>query len=486
MATRTAPTHALPLIAIIRVSATRGREGDSFISTELQLDGVRSWVDDHPEYELPERFVIEELDVSGARPLARRPGLRRAVELVEAGEAAGIIGVRLNRLARSPEVYGEVKRRVLAAGGVVVAVDEGGIRSDEPEVDLQDDISQGFARYEVSRARKVFRLARARAVMRGIATFPAPAGYDRIQAPGDKRGPVGRLVPNGDAAAILEAFRLRATGASYNTIAEYLTEARVRTRPGKQGTFTKGWSRSGVTHLLRNRVYLGELAAEGAVNPSAHDPIVDKAAFAAAQRPVRARPTRESRHPFLLTRVTRCAGCGAALVGVMAHPRGLDRKAYAIYRCQTRGCTDQASITAAKLEPYVVERLLALLATIPAEATVAADDGGELARLDARRAELEREVEAWRTMPVADLDPAFYAQGLADRLAPLDAVLAQLGRLRAAPETADVLHARIPDDWDGLSVPERREIVRAAIETITVLKAGAAVPLEQRVRIVFR
>jgi hypothetical protein len=86
---------------------------------------------------------------------------------------------------------------VLAAGGVVVAVDEGGIRSDEPEVDLQDDISQGFARYEVARARKVFRLARARAVRRGVATFPAPAGY--------ARDPVGRLVPNADANAIREA-----------------------------------------------------------------------------------------------------------------------------------------------------------------------------------------------------------------------------------------------------------------------------------------
>jgi DNA invertase Pin-like site-specific DNA recombinase len=53
---------------------------------------------------LPSQFVIEELDVSGAKPLARRPGLRRAVEMVEAGEAVGIIGVRLNRLARSPEV----------------------------------------------------------------------------------------------------------------------------------------------------------------------------------------------------------------------------------------------------------------------------------------------------------------------------------------------------------------------------------------------
>jgi DNA invertase Pin-like site-specific DNA recombinase len=484
MATTTA---AAPLVAIIRVSATRGRGGDSLISTELQLDGVRSWIEAHPEYELPERFVIEELDVSGAKPLARRPGLRRAVEMVEAGEAAGIIGVRLNRLARSPEVYGEVKRRVLAAGGVVVAVDEGGIRSDEPEVDLQDDISQGFARYEVARARKVFRLARARAVGRGVATFPAPAGYDRIQTGTDARGPEGRLVPNSDADAIREAFRMRAAGASYNAIAGYLTAARVHTRPGKQGAFTKGWSRSGVTHLLRNRVYLGELKAEGAVNPDAHGAIVDRPTFTAAQRPIQVRPTRESRHPFLLTKVTRCAGCGAALVGVMAHPHGSGRKAYAIYRCQTRGCPEQASVTASKLEAYVTDRLLALLGTIPTEATVANDDGGELARLEERRGELEREVDAWRVLPVADLDPTFYAQGLADRLAPLEAVLAELGRLRAKPDAEGVLlHARIPDDWDSLEVAEKREIARAAIEKVTVLKAGAAVPLDQRVRIVFR
>ena len=51
---------------------------------------------------------------------------------------------------------------------------------------------------------------------------------------------------------------------------------------------------------------------------------------------------------------------------------------------------------------------------------------------------------------------------------------------------AGVLHASVPDDWDSLDVAERREIVRAAIERITVLKAGAAVPLEQRVRITFR
>jgi hypothetical protein len=231
--------------------AKRGREGDNLISTEWQLEGVRSWIEAHDEYELPDRLVIEELDVSGARPLARRPGLRRARRT-----RRGRRGRRHHRRpAEPPRPLARGVRRGEAPCARRRRRRGRGVRSDEPEVDLQDDISQGFARYEVARARKVFRLARARAVRRGVATFPAPAGYDRI--PKERaidEMPEGRLVPNADAPAILEAFRMRAAGASHNAIAEFLTAERGRTRPGREGDFTKGWSRSGVTHLLRNRV----------------------------------------------------------------------------------------------------------------------------------------------------------------------------------------------------------------------------------------
>ena len=82
---------------------------------------------------------------------------------------------------------------------------------------------------------------------------------------------------------------------------------------------------------------------------------------------------------------------------------------------------------------------------------------------------------------------AVRGESLADRLAPLEEVLAELGRIRAEPDSEGVrLHARIPDDWDSLEVAEKREIVRAAVEKVTVLKASAAVPLDHRVRIDFR
>src|SRR4029450_2484800 len=76
-------TKTKKLVGIVRVSATKRRGGESFISPDLQLEGMHEWVAAHPDYELPDEYVLEEYDVSGARPLAQRPGLSRAVEMVE-------------------------------------------------------------------------------------------------------------------------------------------------------------------------------------------------------------------------------------------------------------------------------------------------------------------------------------------------------------------------------------------------------------------
>ena len=69
--------------------------------------------------------MLEELDVSGGAPLARRPGLRRAVEMVEAGEADVVVVAYFDRLVRSLTVQAEVVERVEQAGGAILAVDVG-------------------------------------------------------------------------------------------------------------------------------------------------------------------------------------------------------------------------------------------------------------------------------------------------------------------------------------------------------------------------
>jgi hypothetical protein len=47
--------------------------------------------------------TLEELDVSGGAALERRPGLSRAVDLVERGKAAGILSIgRWSMVVRQP------------------------------------------------------------------------------------------------------------------------------------------------------------------------------------------------------------------------------------------------------------------------------------------------------------------------------------------------------------------------------------------------
>src|SRR5690349_21464808 len=64
--------------------------------------------------------TLEESNVSGGTPLARRHGLRQAVELVEAKQADVVVVAYFDRLVRSLKVQSEVLERVEKAGGAVI------------------------------------------------------------------------------------------------------------------------------------------------------------------------------------------------------------------------------------------------------------------------------------------------------------------------------------------------------------------------------
>src|SRR5690348_14869173 len=84
------------LIGYIRVSRVAGREGASFISTEVQRERIEGMAAAHghtvSDWE-------QDLDQPGSK--YDRPGFQAALEAVERGEADGIIVARLDRFARS-------------------------------------------------------------------------------------------------------------------------------------------------------------------------------------------------------------------------------------------------------------------------------------------------------------------------------------------------------------------------------------------------
>src|ERR1700751_4290393 len=109
-------------VVVVRVSEQGDREDGNFHSPKAQLAKAKLWSKDQGNRVVD---AFEEIDVSGKLPLARRPGLLRAIEMVEAGDADHIVVAYFDRLVRSLKVQLEVIERVEQAGGEIYAIDHG-------------------------------------------------------------------------------------------------------------------------------------------------------------------------------------------------------------------------------------------------------------------------------------------------------------------------------------------------------------------------
>jgi Resolvase, N terminal domain len=84
-------------VVVVRVSELGDREDANFHSPKAQLASAKVWSEDEGNRVVA---AFEEIDVSGKLPLARRPGLPRAIEMVEAREADHIVVAYFDRLVR--------------------------------------------------------------------------------------------------------------------------------------------------------------------------------------------------------------------------------------------------------------------------------------------------------------------------------------------------------------------------------------------------
>ena len=84
-------------VVVVRVSEQGDRDDENFHSPRAQLAKAKLWTEDQGNRVVD---AFEEIDVSGKLPLAKRPGLLKAIELVEAGAADHIVVAYLDRLVR--------------------------------------------------------------------------------------------------------------------------------------------------------------------------------------------------------------------------------------------------------------------------------------------------------------------------------------------------------------------------------------------------
>jgi DNA invertase Pin-like site-specific DNA recombinase len=193
-------------VVVVRVSEQGDRDEENFHSPKAQLARAKLWSEDQGN-----RVVVafEEIDVSGKLPLARRPGLLKAIEMVEVGEADHIVVAYFDRLVRSLKVQLEVIERVERAGGEIYAIDHGRLTNGTAATRMSNNMMGAAFQYYAEVTGEKVAAARERVVARGV--LP----NSRI-SPGYVRGEEGVLVvegPNARRAGSRSARRTRRSNA---------------------------------------------------------------------------------------------------------------------------------------------------------------------------------------------------------------------------------------------------------------------------------
>lgn len=453
----------LQLDGYIRVSRVGGREGESFISPDVQRHAIERWAEAHDT-----KIVAWHTDLDQSGSKRSRPGLDAAMQRIRTGQTDGIVVAKLDRFFRSLAGALDALREIEESKAAFISVAD--------NIDLSTPTGRAFLRIllvfaelEWDRVRDNWAVAQREAVKRGIhIASKTPTGYLRAED--------GRLVPHPEhAPAIREAFQMRAGGDSWRTICKRLDERGVEGPYGQSN-----WRTRAVQHIIGNRVYLGEARSGDNVNRTAHEPIVDHPTWEAAQAS-RGVPTVRSEDPGLLVGLLRCAGCRYLLKPdrMTIH----DGTRVRTYRCRgehaSGTCTDRAAVLGRVIEPYVEAELFKIADALDIEGEAA---NVELAPLETEADQADAELAAYRddTRILDALGNDRYLDGLRTRAERADEAHRRLAaaRVRLVP-SGTPLAANLRDVYGDLTQEEKQKLLAGAFDTI-FLRSGRKLPIEDR------
>lgn len=466
----------------IRVSRRAGREGESFISPEVQRKKIADWAALH------EVGVVqwwEEIDQSGAK--LQRPLFQEALGRCERGETGGIIVARLDRFARSAVDALESIKRLNEAGARLVSVEDN-FDGSTPMGRFAIGILTLIAELELERIKENWSTAVSQAVARGVhISARPPFGYRR-----EKSGRLRRDEPA--ASAVAELFRRRALGSSWAELARYLEEQGLRPATGNPH-----WSKTGVAGIVKNLVYLGQARSGKVVNDEAHEPLVTRAEFDAANAVSKSLFKQRDGSvaaQAMLGGLVRCAGCGHTLK-ITGNTNKRTGERYPIYYCTGRYatglCGARASVRASLLDGYVEDQVLRALQEEGGLLAQAVDASEALDEASRAVAEAEHELDLFvnNAKLLTLLGEQRFVEGVETRQRALDQVRGELAQLRQQSTLADELaDGDLLQAWSTLIVQEKRRLMHGLLDRVVVTRADRrgrhARPIEERAQIVLR
>jgi DNA invertase Pin-like site-specific DNA recombinase len=210
-------TDPKKVIGYIRVSTD-----EQALGPDAQRDALNAWCERHDARLLA---IHEDIGISGASPLEKRPGLNDALDALVLEGAGVLLVAKRDRLARDVVIAAVVERMAQRVGARLLSADETG-NGDGPEDQLMRHLLSAFSEYE-----RLLIGARTRAALRakkakGKRVGAIPYGY-RLAEDGDT------LKPDETEQTVVRIVKtMRKKGGTLRAIADELTRRAFATRTG--------------------------------------------------------------------------------------------------------------------------------------------------------------------------------------------------------------------------------------------------------------
>jgi DNA invertase Pin-like site-specific DNA recombinase len=307
-----------------------------------------------------------------------RPGLKRLLADVAAGKVDVIVIYKVDRLTRSLADFAKIVDILDAAKASFVSITQA-FNTTSSMGRLTLNMLLSFAQFEREVTGERIRDKIAASKRKGLwMGGPVPLGYDVRER---------KLVVNEAEAGKVRHIMQRylALGSVRELIEELdhdncVTKIQHRTSGPHRGGIP--FRRGTLFHLLKNRIYLGEIVHKGVAHPGEHTAIVERSLWDQVQTALAERaagPSRRSgfRHPSLLAGLI-SDGHGRPMTPTHA-VKGNRRYRYYVTRPDQRGSEPAWRVPAHDIEAIITDRLAALLLDRTQLHDLVTRDGGDAA-----------------------------------------------------------------------------------------------------------
>jgi site-specific DNA recombinase len=429
--------------------------------------------------------VAEFVDAGKTGTNTDRSGLQVMLKAAEDGAFDVLLVHDLSRLSRSLSDTLEIFRDL-------GEMDVGFASVNDPDFDFSNATGRLFLsiiaalnQYYVDVLKMHTAKSKRERARRGLYNAPTtPYGYRRV---GDADTPPE--IVEKEAEVVRELFARYATGEySYLDLVSWINNAGHRTQTGRN------FSRNTIANMLCNPFYKGAVAYKkgersldaGEVYDGQHEAIVSEGVWEAVRK-IREQKSNDisktprSNHVYMINKFVHCDVCKRKLNAYWRNPRGYYREV-----SQIRGFID-CPISGISTRSKNVERQIGAIfrrIELPddwrEELEEMIEPDKEPERLKRRRARLvakRKRLKKWRIKGMYDDDPELFDQKLAQVRQKI-AALPEPVELEAMEKAAQTVK-NLTELWDDAEKEDRKKLLRAAIERITVdVPQGRLVTIE--------